>query len=513
MPAAAAAAAPPARRRKPAQPPPAAAAAAARRHRPAAAARPLGGDDDPQATNPPFAFAAATIAIAALFAYLAASAPPPPPRDAVHAVVIDAGSTGTRAQLFTFAAGDRDRDRAPLVLLSTEMHEMPGRVAALAFGGGGGGKAFLAPLVDKLRAAVPVAARRARVPIVLRATAGLRLLGDDAAEAALRECRAALRASGFLFSDAAASVLAEVDEAVHAWTGVNYLAAAAAARAPGRRDDAEPRRLVGVLDLGGSSMQVAFASGADVAEPPRLSEAQVRAGQPQPRAPSVVAARSPAGGTTRVVAKSHLGHGLFDFSKRLYALFDREGVLVNGNPCFRRGAAFPRKSLLFGVPGHEEARVVDIRGDGDFDRCVASVEIVLDGFDVPAAGAAALAQAGAVEFYAFAYFYERVVGFGLPEAPTRLDLRRKGVQLCNAPLPQGYRAASGAEVADAACAEFSYVYALLKRLSNDFDEKTGVTFRFVQRIDGHVLGWALGSVLEELSDDVVDRQLRRPGGK
>jgi hypothetical protein len=150
---------------------------------------------------------------------------------------------------------------------------------------------------------------------------------------------------------------------------------------------------------------------------------------------------------------------------------------------------------------------VNIRGNGDFGRCVASVDIVLSAFDVPAASAASVAQAGGVEFYAFAFFHERVVGFGLPENPTKLDLLRKGEQLCNAPLSPSYQAHSKAEVGDDACAEFSYVYALLKRISKDFDEETGVTFRFIQYIDGHMLGWALGSVLEELTDEVVLRQL------
>lgn len=340
---------------------------------------------------------------------------------------------------------------------------------------------------------MPAVRARAATPIVLRATAGLRLLGGEAAGVALKEARDALRASGFLVKEEWVGVLDEVDEAAFGWTAVNYLA-----RTTGH--DGLP---VGILDLGGSSLEVAFTSQGEVEEAVRLSDVEVRAGVPPRFAPSVVERDG-----ERVVAQSFLGMGLGDIGGKVATLFDREGILKTGNPCFRKGGRFPGKTMRVGLPGDEEVKVVSIAGGGDFDRCVASIEIVLRSFDVPSAGILKLAREGGISFYAFAYFFEKVVGFGLGEKPTKAELLKKGEDLCNGPMVTGAVELSDGEKKDEACSEFSFVYAVLKRLSNDFEE-TGVTFRFIQYIDGHMLGWALGSVLETLDDKVINSQLRR----
>jgi ectonucleoside triphosphate diphosphohydrolase 5/6 len=464
----------------------------------AAAARPatppLSADDEiANATTSLLTYALVCVGIGAVFVGLALTTPLDPP-SAVRAVMIDAGSTGTRAQLFTFSAGN-GTDHS-LSLVSSELHEMPASLAALGLGisGSGGGVAFFKPLVDKLKAIVPNPKRRAVTPIILRATAGLRLLGTEAANAALGKAAAALKASGFLFRDHWVTVLDERDEGVHAWTTVNYLLG----RFEGGATHGTPR--VGIMDLGGGSVQIVFPSDVTPDSPAPLSASESRAGVPERTAPTVVFARVMSE-RHRVLAKSHLGQGLFDFSKKLYYLLDRENVLETGNPCFRKGRSFPRKALRIGTPGssEEETRVVDIAGAGNFDRCVSSVEIVLDGFSVPAPAAIALARN--TEFYAFAYFYERTVGLGLSETATPAELAAKGRHLCEDE--------SSGEAADELCGEFSYVYALLKRLSSDFDPEVGVTFRFVQYIDGHMLGWALGAAMEELSD-VARLQIKNP---
>lgn len=490
------------RRRKPAQPSssPNGAATEERLNQQGANGRPTV-QAPPADTSFPVAYLAVSMLLACAYCYLALSLPRGGPQNAVRAVVIDAGSTATRAQLFTFTAVPSDKNPAQpnLTLISTEIHEMPGRVAALAFGGVNAVD-FFAPLVDKMRLAVHSPSRRAKVPIILRATAGLRLLGSEASEEALKGCRVALHASGFLFDDSWASVLDETDEAVFAWTGVNYLIGALDSAS----SSTPPRSNVGIMDMGGSSVQFAFRSDAEPEQPARLSEAEVRAGRPQPSAPAVVMAKF-LQSTHRVIAKSHLRHGMKDFTALLYTLFDREGVLADGNPCFRSGKHFAQKTVRLGLPGAEEARTIDIVGDGDFGRCVASVEIVLDGYDVPSSSAVKLAKG--TTFYAFAYFHDRVVGFGLPESPTLEDFEAKGEQLCSAAMKTD--GLGEAESRDEACVEFSYIFAILRRLSNNFDKESGVSFRFVQYVDGHMLGWALGAALKELTPELMSTQLKR----
>lgn len=432
------------------------------------------------------AFALACVAISAFFVFMAQNTVVPPP-GRLYGVMIDAGSTGTRAQVFAFR---RDPQSGRLTLDSTEMFNHKKSLAALAMGVGGTGPEFFKPLLAQVKKAVPGARRREATPIALRATAGLRLLGLDAAEKALVAARGALSKSGFLFEEEWVSVLDEAEEGMHAWTTVNYLL--------GNFDDVTTgnRKFVGALDLGGGSMQMVFRTEDADVENGVLEDADPDAGSESGytsfKAPlAAVSEVSVFGQSHKVVTKSHLGLGLFDFTKKLYMLFDREGVLEEGNPCFRKGKLFANKALRLGVTGSEERRTVTIKGDGDFDRCVASAKIVMATFG----GRDGLKSklAAGTEFYAFAFFYDRVVGLGLPTNATKADLVAKGKQLCETP--------GSTELAgdfDEACAEFSYVYSILDELTHDFSEERGVKLRFEQYVDGHMIGWALGAMAKTL---------------
>ncbi|ACO66814.1 predicted protein [Micromonas commoda] len=108
----------------------------------------------------------------------------------------------------------------------------------------------LRPLYEFARGLVPHA-YVARTPIVLMATAGLRSVPDRGArDAILRSCRASLARSPFLFRDGWAQVIAGSKEGLYAWVAANYAADSLFAR--------DPRHTLGVLELGGASMQVTF---------------------------------------------------------------------------------------------------------------------------------------------------------------------------------------------------------------------------------------------------------------
>lgn len=408
----------------------------------------------------------------------------------VCAVMIDAGSTGTRAQVFTFR---KDPETGLLILDKTKLFQEQKSLAALATGTSAPGP-FFKPLLEKVKKAVPGIRRRKRTPIALRATAGLRLLGADAAERALEQARNALNASEFLFEPEWVSVLDEQEEAKHAWTTVNFLKGGLHS---GNKDD-----LVGALDLGGASMQIVYQKDEDGKrveekdgeEVESAGIEDVRKYTSEMDTKVMVLGREYTLHTT-----SYLGLGLFDFTKKLYKLFDMEGVLEEGNPCFRRNKLFEEKTLRLGVPGSEETRVVTLRGDGDFKRCVASAEIAIGTFSNIFSNRNKIPKGKS--FYAFAYFYDRTVGLGLPASAAKIDLEAKGKDLCETPAER-----FEGEDRDEACAEYSYVYALLKIFTNDFSEGEGAKIRFEQFIDGHMLGWALGATLETIQP-VMHEQL------
>ncbi|PKA47105.1 putative apyrase 6 [Apostasia shenzhenica] len=85
--------------------------------------------------------------------------------------------------------------------------------------------------------------------IRLMATAGLRLLDVDKAEAILDSCRSVLRGSGFKFLDDWASIIPGADEGIYAWVTANY-----ALGTLGK----EAQLTIGIIELGGASAQIAF---------------------------------------------------------------------------------------------------------------------------------------------------------------------------------------------------------------------------------------------------------------
>lgn len=109
----------------------------------------------------------------------------------------------------------------------------------------------VAELVEFARGKVPGEAQ-AGTEVRLMATAGLRMLEDDAArEKILEGCRKVLRGSGFRFRDEWAAVISGRDEGIFAWVAANYALGTLGG---------DPLETTGIIELGGASAQVTFAS-------------------------------------------------------------------------------------------------------------------------------------------------------------------------------------------------------------------------------------------------------------
>jgi|UniRef100_A0A804R6G8 apyrase len=116
-------------------------------------------------------------------------------------VIIDGGSTGTRAHVFVTG-----HDGSPDLALSTVMRVSPG-LSSFAADPARAGES-LKPLIDFARDKIDGAGSAAgEAEVRLMATAGLRLLEERTQEAILASCRDVLRASGFRFEDAWAKVI------------------------------------------------------------------------------------------------------------------------------------------------------------------------------------------------------------------------------------------------------------------------------------------------------------------
>ncbi|XP_044482890.1 probable apyrase 6 isoform X2 [Mangifera indica] len=90
-----------------------------------------------------------------------------------------------------------------------------------------------------------------RVPKKEWANTRVQLMVNNAVEdRVLEQCRRVLRASGFAFKDAWASVLEGQEKGMYAWIATNYVLGTLGG---------EPQKTIGIVELGGTSLQVTFA--------------------------------------------------------------------------------------------------------------------------------------------------------------------------------------------------------------------------------------------------------------
>ncbi|CAN1247231.1 Apyrase 2, partial [Linum grandiflorum] len=176
-----------------------------------------------------------------------------------YAVIFDAGSSGSRVHVFCF---DRNMDLVPIGKdLELFVQLKPGlsyyakdpRAAAES----------LTSLLDKAEGTVPKELR-SKTPVRVGATAGLRTLEGDASDRILQAVRDLLKDRSTLKSDAnSVTVLDGSQEGSYQWVTINYLLGKL-----GR----SYASTVGVVDLGGGSVQMAYAiSEADAAKSPKLT--------------------------------------------------------------------------------------------------------------------------------------------------------------------------------------------------------------------------------------------------
>ena len=180
----------------------------------------------------------------------------------MYAVVLDAGSTGSRVLGFTFYHSPATRN---LVLEDELWHEIKPGLSRWVFllvdieGGLGyylstncsfatepeAAADTVSQLLEMAQARVP-ASRRGATPVTLKATAGLRLLPAEQSAALLEAVTARLEASGF--ANRGVGIASELEEGVFGWVTVNYLL----------EQLHNPRKSYVALDLGGGSTQITF---------------------------------------------------------------------------------------------------------------------------------------------------------------------------------------------------------------------------------------------------------------
>ena len=167
--------------------------------------------------------------------------------DTRHGIVFDAGSSGSRIHVYTWkTGGGGPKDQFDLVE-DNILKIKPGLSAYKDKPSEAG--ASLLPLLAHAKTKIPPELY-AKTPVFLMATAGLRMVGEAAKDAILQSVCSTLSTSGFLFRCEWATLLDGRDEGLYGWVTVNYLLDALYTP--------PPPSPVGIIDLGGGSVQIVF---------------------------------------------------------------------------------------------------------------------------------------------------------------------------------------------------------------------------------------------------------------
>ena len=286
-----------------------------------------------------------------------------------YALMIDAGSTGSRIHVYKF----HNCGPSPVYEYETFVQRQPG-LSAYA-GRPDEASQSLDELLAAAMNAVPEALHRC-TPVAVKATAGLRLLGA-AQSAEILDAVMGRLSTAYPFplaSQEPVAIMDGRDEGVFAWVTTNYLLDTI------RADSPRAAVPYAVLDLGGASTQIVF-------EPvfPQLQDA----------AAAVVALQEGEhryelsfGGRERVLYQhSYLGYGLMRARRRVHRLVNflasfhtNDAGAEIANPCLARGTQRVVEVEVETSGSDSTARNVTMVGEehiSGFEACNHVVQLVM----------------------------------------------------------------------------------------------------------------------------------------
>jgi len=400
-----------------------------------------------------------------------------------YAVVIDAGSTGSRVHVFEFDAKDMRlrKDTFEAIKPGLSAYADDANAAADSL------KALMKIAMD----AVPESAR-ATTSIQLRATAGLRLLPGQAAKDILAACAKLFASYPFMRDENSISIMDGADEGAYQWLTMNYLLGnlapshAPAATSP---DSANNIATVAAVDLGGGSVQLAYQVTPETAR----------------KAPNGYVSKLKAlGSTFDVYTRSHLGHGL---------MAARAAILnqsVGKSPCIHEGhtGKYEYAGKAYDASAHEDGI--------DHELCTKHVVAALElDKSCDREGECSFNGAwggepgpGSKRVYLSSYLWDRAVNVGIvtdQEIDGRSTVRElgdKAKDACALSLTKVTSTYHGVDDADAPfmCMDLTFAHALL---SVGFKRHEWDTLTLVKQIEyGNKpieAAWPLGAALNSMA--------------
>lgn len=414
-----------------------------------------------------------------------------------YVVMIDAGSTGSRVHVYEFNTCTQ-----PPKLLSEEFKMLKPGLSSFDTDTVGAAKS-LDPLLEVALAKVPKE-KQSCTPVAVKATAGLRLLGDAKSDAILKEVKKHLEQDypfAVVLGDGI-SILDGKDEGVYAWVTANFLL--------GNIGNKEKLPTAAVFDLGGGSTQIVF-------EPDYKDQVPVE-GETQYKFTF-------GDHDFTLYQFSHLGYGLMQGRNKINKLV-LENYLKNAqltkysskkdakeakaevdvtNPCIPPNAV--AKDVQVEVSDNE-VYVVNMKGPSKAagSQCRFLAEQVLNkdakcetkpcsfnGIHQPSLTRAFNKNS---DMFVFSFFYDRTNPIGMPSSFTVEELRDLTKSVC-----EGESLWRDVFFDDHVtnlskepqwCLDLSFITAMLH---TGYDIPLNRELKTAQKIDNNELGWCLGASL------------------
>nr|XP_046257017.1 ectonucleoside triphosphate diphosphohydrolase 6 isoform X2 [Scatophagus argus] len=359
-------------------------------------------------------------------------------RDFQFGIMFDAGSTGTRIHIFSFQMENRE---APKLAHETFRAIKPG-LSAYA-DDPEKCTAGISELLELAKSSIP-RSMWSVTPVVLKATAGLRLLPGEKATDLLDRVRALFLESPFLSRDDSVSIMDGTDEGDLHRSG---------------------SPTVGMLDLGGGSTQITF------------SPQDEKTIQTSPI--DSIRSFQVFNNTHTVYTHSYLGLGLM--SARLAVLGGVDASPLGGStelvsPCLapEYSGRWEHADVVYTVRGQKA-------GEPAYEACLSRVEKLLYRKVLKAS------EAADVDFYAFSFYYDRAVDLGV------IDEQRGGAILVSDYILAAKRVCSSLSVSPLQspffCLDLVYISVLLQELGFPPHKQ----LKLARTINQVETSWALGA--------------------
>lgn len=418
--------------------------------------------------------------------------------------MIDAGSTGSRIHVYKFnnCGPTPELEREEFKMTEKEVGGLSkykdDPVAAAK---------SLDPLMKVAMDTVPEALKGCS-PVAVKATAGLRMIGTELADAILVEVRRHLEEDyPFPVLSAEKEGVAIMDgsmEGVYAWITTNYLL--------GKIGGPDSSDTAAVFDLGGGSTQIVFEpnfkAAADSGMPDKLAEGDHKY------------SLDFGGRKFELYQHSHLGYGLMAAREAIHEVLINDISETKGSdkswmqrpvvhPCVAPGMT---KEVEVKVGGSDQATAFNFTGPSQPApaQCRNLAEMILqkektctlapcsfNGVHQPA-----LAKTFTTEdVFIFSYFYDRTKPLGMPESFTLREMHDLTQTVCMGEDAWDiFTTVPGAmeELLDRPehCLDLNFMMALLH---TGYEMPIEREVKIAKKIKGNELGWCLGARYEPLT--------------